>query len=63
MYPKQLTVRIVFSLAFASTFGIGLWYNGTSILIAVLGALAMWCIGVGTGCAILIARRRGNYSR
>ena len=24
------------------------------------GALVMWHIGVGTGCAILIARRRGQ---
>lgn len=63
MNPIQLTVRMVFSIVFASTFGIGLWYNGVSIPIAVLGALVMWCIGVGTGCAILIARRRGNYSR
>jgi hypothetical protein len=57
MYPKQLPVRIFFSLAFASTFGIGLWNNGLSIPIAVSGALAMGCIGVGTGFAILIARR------
>ena len=63
MCPKQLSVRIVFSLVFASTFGIGLWYNGMSILIAVLGALAMWCIGVGTGCAILIARYLRNYPK
>jgi hypothetical protein len=35
-----------------------MWYNGASIAMAVLGALAMWCIGVGTGCAILIPRRR-----
>lgn len=61
MYPKQLAVRISFSLLFAATFGVGLWYNGISIPIAMLGALAMWCIGVGTGCAILFARHRGNY--
>ena len=63
MNPKQPTVRMVFSFVFVSAFGIGMWYNGASIPIAVLGALVMWCIGVGTGCAILIARRRGNYSR
>ncbi|MEI8383104.1 MAG: hypothetical protein WCJ09_23495 [Planctomycetota bacterium] len=62
MNPKQLTVRMVFSFAFVSAFGLGMWYGGASIPIAVAGSLVMWCFGVGTGCAILIARRRGNSS-
>jgi len=58
MNPKNLAIRAVFSFVFVSAFGIAMWYNGASIAMAVLGALAMWCIGVGTGCAILIPRRR-----
>jgi hypothetical protein len=58
MNTKHLAIRLVFSFIFVSAFGIGMWYNGASIPMAVLGALVMWCIGVGTGGAILIARRR-----
>ncbi len=60
MNPTQLIVRMVFSFVFASAFGIGMWYSGASITIAVLGALVMWCIGFGTGCAVLMARRCGT---
>ncbi|MCY3006231.1 MAG: hypothetical protein NTV29_09655 [Planctomycetota bacterium] len=58
MNTKHLAIRLIFSFIFVSAFGIGMWYNGASIPMAVLGALVMWCIGVGTGGAILIARRR-----
>lgn len=60
MNPTQLIFRMGFSFVFVSGLGIGMWYSGASITIAVLGALVMWCIGVGTGCAVLIARRRGT---
>lgn len=61
MNPKKHTVRVVFSFVFSSAFGIGMWYNGASMLIAILGSLVMWCIGVGMGCAILLQRRLRCY--
>ena len=60
MKPKYLHLRRFGSVLFASIFGFGLWRNGASIPIAVVGALVMWSIGVGTDIAILFARHNAK---